>query len=105
MFTLKTRHSSLYPLNQARLTTKSQTRYEIIDNVRPSILSQLTTIQRKKLWNGKIETRVVLKNRFTDGKEEEKIVVNDASKVLEEVERMYVFPGSIFPILNRALIL
>ncbi len=60
-----------------------------IDNVRPSIMSQLTTVQRKKSWNGSIETRVVLKNRFSDGTEEEKTIVNDASKVLEEVEKAY----------------
>ena len=54
--------------------------YRTIDNLRPSILSQLTTVQRKKSWNGNIETRVVLKNRFTDGKEEEKTIVNDPSK-------------------------
>lgn len=29
----------------------------------------------------------MLKNRFTDGREEEKTIVNDASKVLEEVEK------------------
>ena len=52
-------------------------------------MSQLTTAQRKKSWNGNVETRVVLKNRFTDGKEEEKTIVNDASKVLEEVERFH----------------
>lgn len=61
--------------------------HSTINNLRPSILSQLTTVQKRKLWNGSIETRVVLKNRFTDGKEEEKTIVNDASKVLEEVEK------------------
>lgn len=67
----------------------AQHTYDAIDNIRPSIMSQLTTAQRKKSWNGNVETRVVLKNRFTDGKEEEKTIVNDASKVLEEVERFH----------------
>ena len=61
--------------------------YDTIDNLRPSIMSQLTTVQRKKSWNGSIETRVVLKNRFTNDTEEEKTIVNNASKVLEEVEK------------------
>lgn len=65
----------------------SEHTYSTIEGLRPSILSQLTTVSRKKSWNGSIETRVLLKNRFTDGKEEEKTIVNDASKVLEEVER------------------
>ncbi|CAD6568389.1 MAG: hypothetical protein ASARMPREDX12_001392 [Alectoria sarmentosa] len=67
----------------------SEHAYNTIDNIRPSILSQLTTVQRRKSWNGSIETRVVLKNRFTDGREEEKTIVNDASKVLEEVEKAH----------------
>ena len=61
--------------------------YNAIDSIRPSILSQLTKVQQKKSWNGSIETRVLLKNCFTDGEEQEKTIVNDASKVLEEVER------------------
>ena len=61
--------------------------YDTIDNLRPSIMSQLTTVQRKKSWNGNIETRVVLKNRFTDDTVEEKTIVSDSSKVLEEVEK------------------
>ena len=63
--------------------------YDAIENVRPSILSQLTKVQQKKSWNGSIETRVVLKNRFTNGEEAEKTIVNDASKVLEEVEKFH----------------
>ena len=63
--------------------------YNTIEKLRPSILSQLTIVQRKRSWNGSIDTRVVLKNRFTDGKEEEKTIVNDASKVLEEVEKAH----------------
>ena len=61
--------------------------YDAIDRIRPSILSQLTTVERKKVWNGSIETRVVLKNHFTDDREEEKTIVNDSSKVFEEVAR------------------
>ena len=63
--------------------------YDTVDNLRPSILAQLTTTQRKKSWNGSIELRVVLKNRFTDGNEEDKTIVNDASRVLEENEKAY----------------
>ena len=62
--------------------------YDTIENLPPSIMSQLTMVQRKKSWNGSIETRVVLKNRFTDDTEEEKTIVNDSSKVLEEVEKV-----------------
>ena len=63
--------------------------YSAIDNLPPSILSQSTTVQRKKSWNGSIETRVVLKSQFTDGKEEEKTIVSDSSKVLEEVGKLH----------------
>lgn len=62
--------------------------YSAINNLPPSILSQSTTVQRKKSWNGSIETRVILKNKFTDGKEEEKTITNDSSKVLEEVSKL-----------------
>ena len=63
--------------------------YNKIDNVRPSVLSQTTTVQQKKSWNGNIETRVMLKNCFTNGQEEEKMIVNDPSKVFEEVEKAH----------------
>ena len=63
--------------------------YDAIENIRPSILSQLTKVQQKKSWNGSIETRVVLKNRFSNGEEAEKTITNDTSKVLEEVERFH----------------
>ena len=63
--------------------------YDAIENIRPSILSQLTKVQQKKSWNGSIETRVVLKNRFSNGEEAEKTIINDTSKVLEEVERFH----------------
>ena len=64
--------------------------YNTIDNLRPSVLSQTTTVQQRKSWNGSIETRVMLKNCFTDGQEEEKMILNDASKVFEEVEKAQV---------------
>lgn len=67
----------------------AQDTYSTIDNIRPSILSQLTKVQQKKSWNGSVETRIVLKNRFTNGEEQEKTITNDASKVLEEVERFH----------------
>ena len=63
--------------------------YDAIENIRPSILSQLTKVQQKKSWNGSIETRVVLKNRFSNGEEAEQTIVNDAPKVLEEVEKFH----------------
>ena len=63
--------------------------YNTIENYRPTILSQLTTVERRKSWSGSIETRVVLKNHFADGKVEEKTIVNNASKVLEEVEKVH----------------
>ena len=63
--------------------------YDAIENIRPSIISQLTKVQQKKSWNGSIETRVVLKNRFSNGDEAEKTIVDDAPKVLEEVEKFH----------------
>ena len=63
--------------------------YDTIENLRPSVLSQTTTVQQRKSWNGSIETRVMLRNCFTDGQEEEKMIVNDASKVFEEVEKAH----------------
>ena len=63
--------------------------YNKLNNLRPSVLSQTTTVQQKKSWNGSIETRVMLKNCFTDGQEEEKTIVNDPSKVFEEVEKAH----------------
>ena len=63
--------------------------YDAIEKVRPSILSQLTKVQQKMSWNGSIETRVVLKNRFSNGEEAEKTIVNDASKVFEETEKFH----------------
>ena len=63
--------------------------YNKIDNLRPSVLSQTTTVQQRKSWNGSIETRVMLRNCFTDGRVEEKMIVNDPSKVFEEVEKVH----------------
>ena len=63
--------------------------YQRIDNLRPSVLSHTTTVQQRKSWNGSIETRVMLRNCFTDGQVEEKMIVNDPSKVFEEVEKAH----------------
>ncbi|KAM0806259.1 hypothetical protein BDR22DRAFT_828201 [Usnea florida] len=63
--------------------------YQKIDNLRPSVLSHTTTVQHRKSWNGSIETRVMLRNCFTDGQVEEKMIVNDPSKVFEEVEKAH----------------
>lgn len=76
--------------------------YNTIDNIRPSVLSQLTTAHRRKSWNGSMETRVVLKNRFTDGTEEEK-TMNNASKVLEEVEKAHASVKERHNAINLAL--
>lgn len=62
----------------------------------PSILSTLTTTERTTLQDGSIHTRIVLKKRFSDGREESTETVHhqnavrqtcdDASKSIEDVD-------------------
>ena len=52
---------------------------------RPFIAAQHTRAERTTHPNGTMSTKVVLENVFSDGKREEKIVVQDTGKVLEEV--------------------
>lgn len=54
----------------------------------PSIVSQVTTVERTKSENGDLSTKVALRNLFTDGTIEHKEVIDDPSKVLEEYERV-----------------
>ena len=55
--------------------------------LRHSICSQFTRVDRTRLPNGLFSTRVLIRNLFTDGRTEEKGIVDDAGKVLEEVKK------------------
>ena len=55
--------------------------------LRHSIYSQFTTVDRTRLPNGLFSTRVLIRNLFTDGRTEEREIVDDAGKVLEEVKK------------------
>ena len=55
--------------------------------LRHSICSQFTTVDRTRLPNGLFSTRVLIRNLFTDGRTEEREIVDDAGKVLEEVKK------------------
>ena len=55
--------------------------------LRHSICSQFTRVDRTGLPNGLFSTRVLIRNVFTDGRTEEKEIVDDAGKVLEEVKK------------------
>lgn len=55
----------------------------------PSIVSQVTTVERTKSENGDLSTKVALRNLFTDGTVEHKEIIDDPSKVLEEYRRVY----------------
>lgn len=57
--------------------------------LRPSILSQVTTVECTKSEKGIRSTKVGLKKSFTDGMIEQKEIVDDSSKVLEETEKVY----------------
>ena len=58
-----------------------------IPPLRHSICSQFTRVDRTRLPNGLFSTRVLIRNLFTDGRTEEKEIVDDAGKVLEEVKK------------------
>lgn len=58
--------------------------------LRHSICSQFTRVDRTELPNGLFSTRVLIKNLFTDGRTEDKEIVDDAGKVLEEVTKANV---------------
>lgn len=57
--------------------------------LRPSILSQSITAECPKSEKGNLSTKVTLRNLFTDGTIEQKEIVDDSSKVLEENEKVY----------------
>ena len=54
---------------------------------RPYFFGQNTTAERIRLPNGKMATRVVMKNYLTNGDVEEKVIVQEPGRVLQEVER------------------
>ena len=54
---------------------------------RPYFSRQTTTAERIALPNGKMATRVVMRNYLTDGSVEEKVIVQEPGKVLQEVEK------------------
>lgn len=55
--------------------------------LRHSLCSQITSTQRTKLPNGLFSTKVKIWNRFTDDREEEKYIIDDTGKVMEEVRK------------------
>ena len=55
-----------------------------------SISIQAIGSERTKLPNGLFSTKVKIWNRYTDGREEEKEIVDDTGKVLEEVKKAMV---------------
>ena len=57
--------------------------------LRPSILSQLTTVECTRSEKGNLSTKVALRNIFTDGTIQQQQIVDDSSKVLEENEKVY----------------
>ena len=57
--------------------------------VRHSILTQFAKAERTKLANGSLSTKVVISNRFTDGGKQEKEIVDDSSRVFQEVNNAY----------------
>ena len=54
---------------------------------RPYFLGQRMTAERITLPNGKTANRVVIKNWLTNGDSEEKVIIQDPGKVLQEVEK------------------
>lgn len=54
---------------------------------RPYFLGQTTAAECITLPNGKMATRVVMKNYLTNGDVEEKVMVQEPGKVLQEVEK------------------
>ena len=55
--------------------------------LRHSLCSQTTSTERTKLPNGLLSTKVKIWNRFTDDREEEKHIIDDPGKVMEEVRK------------------
>ena len=58
--------------------------------LRHSICSQFTGTNRTKLTNGLFSTKVLIRNQFTDDRTEEKEIVDDTGKVLEEVKKAFI---------------
>ena len=56
-----------------------------VPSVRPSIAKQIIEAERTKFANGSISTKVKISNIWTDQRIENKEIVDDPSKVLEEV--------------------
>lgn len=54
---------------------------------RPCFWGQVTAAERIELSNRKMGTRVVMKNFLTNGDVEEKVIVQEPGKVLQEVEK------------------
>lgn len=54
---------------------------------RPCFWGQVTAAERIKLPSGKMGTKVVMKNFLTNGDVEEKVIVQEPGKVLQEVEK------------------
>ena len=76
--------SGQYPEHDASITD-----LESSTPLAPSILAQVTTVECTKVEKGNLSTKVTLTNRFTDGTVEQKEVIDDSSKVLEETHKVY----------------
>lgn len=55
---------------------------------RPYLKEQTSTAERITLPNGKMATKVTLKNYLTNGETEEKVIIQEPGKVLQEVQRV-----------------
>ena len=58
------------------------------DNSRPSILSTLTTTEKTTLGDGTTHTKVVLKKRFSDGREESTETVHTQNPVPQKMKQL-----------------
>ena len=54
---------------------------------RPYFWKQTTAAERINLSSGKMGTKVVMQNTYTDGEIEEKVMIQEPGKILEEVEK------------------
>lgn len=57
--------------------------------LRPSILSQVISAECAQSEKSKVSTKVHLKTLFTDGTTDDQEIVDDASRVLEETDKVY----------------
>ena len=71
--------------------------------LRPLILSQFIKAECSKSEKGSLSIKVALENHFTDGTTEQKEIVNDSSKVLEENDKVYASMHARFAAVGAAV--